>query len=159
MRLVKCYGSCNEKHEKSNMVQISNRNYCKPCYEATIKERQDYNDLLNTLKQMYNINYPTGLQLRQIKEFKTVNMYTYKNIRLTVDYIVRVKRMSMELKFGIALVPHFYEEMLQYYREMLQRKEKMKDVELAERKVITIKPFKYENKYLKSKLIDMEDYL
>jgi hypothetical protein len=159
MRLVKCYGFCNEKHEKSEMLQISNKNYCKNCYNTVLKEKQDYEDLKNLLKQMYNINYPTGLQLRQIKDFKTNNLYTYKNIRLTIDYIVRVKKMQMDLKYGIALVPHFYEEMLQYYREMLERKEKMKDVEITERKLITIKPFKHENKYKQSKLISMEEYL
>ena len=40
-RLLKCYGYCNEKYEKENLINHNGKNYCKPCLDKFLKEQRD----------------------------------------------------------------------------------------------------------------------
>lgn len=157
-RLVKCYGTCGKKYPKSIMKKFSKKNYCPDCYEEKIKEEQDRQYLYNVIKETFNISFPTGLMLGQIKEFKEKRNYTYKNIAFTIDYITRIKKQKMDMKYGLALVPYYYDEMLEYYRD-LQRKREQTVIQKPEIITIKIKPFKIENEYKNKKLIDMNSLL
>ena len=157
-RLVKCYGYCEKKHAKSTMRQISSWNYCQECYDRRIKEQNDRKDLYEFIQKTYNLTFPTGQMLRQIKKFKDEHGYSYKNIRFTILYVIFVKKVyKAETKFGISFVPYFYDEMLAYYKNMQEKRDNMKDYENVT-KVITIKPPTTNNSEVtKVKLIDMED--
>lgn len=157
-RLVKCYGYCNEKHPQDQMIKFQNANHCSACYEKKAKEVKDREMLYNLLKEVFNLNFPTGLMLRQIKEYKTDRGYTYKNIAFTVDYMIKQKGIQLQTKFGIALVPHYYEEMIDYYKDLQERRSK---TVVTERKVrrITIKPKPLKNDYRERKMINMEALL
>jgi hypothetical protein len=157
-RLVKCYGTCGNKYPQSEMLKFQNKNHCPSCYEAKVKEVQDRENLYNLLKQVFNISFPTGLMLRQIKQFREERNYTYKNIMFTVDYIVRIKKVKLQLQYGIALVPHYYDEMIEYYKELKRRREETV-VQKSSVVKMKIRPFKFENEYRKKKFINMEDLL
>lgn len=157
-RLVKCYGTCEQKYPQDEMTKFKGQNHCKSCYEAKVKEVNDREDLYKYLQEVFKISYPTGLMLRQIKQFKEDRGYSYKNIRFAVDYIIRIKRTNLQLKYGIALVPHIYDEMISYYKEL---KEKRDNTVIQKPKTVTIKktPVIYENTYREKKMINMERLL
>ena len=154
-RLVKCYGYCGNKYPKDRMIKFQNANHCPECYERKVKEVKDREALYNLLKQVFSINFPTGLMLRQIKQYKEERSYSYKNIAFTVDYIVNVKKQKLQLQYGIALVPHYYDEMIEYYKR-LQEKRSKTTVKAQEFKTIKLKPFKHPKNYYEKISIDMK---
>ncbi|PEN61657.1 hypothetical protein [Bacillus wiedmannii] len=157
-RLLKCYGTCGEKYPQSELTKYKNANHCLPCYQAKVKEVEDREKLYELIKKTFNLNFPTGLMLKQVKQFREERQYTYKNIAFTIDYIVRIKKMKLHMQYGIALVPHFYDEMIAYYKDLKRRREQMKDIK--PRKVtVKMQPPVLENEYRKKKLINMEDLL
>lgn len=157
-RLVKCYGYCEQKYPKSELIKYKNANHCKPCYDKKVKEVEDREHLYNLLKKTFDLNFPTGLMLRQIKEYREQRSYTYKNIAFAVDYIVRIKKIQLQTQYGIAMVPHFYDEMINYYKDLKRRRENMVITENKVQKVY-IKPSIPQNKHKERKMIDMEKLL
>lgn len=158
-RLVKCYGDCNKKHAKSTMQQIGGKNHCLNCFNFKTKERKDREDLYHYIQDEYNLSFPTGLMLRQIKMFREERGYTYKNIRFTLEYVFHVRRVyTPQVKFGIAFVPHFYDEMITYYKELSKKRLETKVAEVKT-KIITLDKPKYNTTYASNKIINMEDLL
>jgi hypothetical protein len=157
-RLVKCYGTCGLKYPQEQMKKLSGANHCPSCYESKEKDIADREELYNFLKSYFNLNFPTGLMLRQIKQYREERSYTYKNIRFALDYMIRIKKIDLNLQYGIALVPHYYDEMIAYYKDLKERREKTQVVKV---KTITVqkKPRNLENTYRQKKLINMEELL
>ena len=158
-RLVKCYGTCDLKHYKSEMKQIGGKNFCEKCYMFSVKERNDREDLYHYIQETFNLTFPTGLMLRQIKTFKEERGYSYKNIRFTLVYVLSVRRIyKAEIKFGIAFVPHFYDEMITYYKELAKKRA---DTVVKEQVVQVVKMEKPKENtvYVEKKIINMDDLL
>lgn len=158
-RLYKCYGTCNQKYPKEEMKVFSGKNYCLSCYENKKREDQERTKLNQTISKWFNISFPNGHMLKQIKTFRSDPYnYSYKNIRLTIDYCFLNKKIKPELKFGIAFVPYYHDEMVEYYKELNKKRSQTK---INEEKIIRIKlkPLKLENKYREKKLINMEELL
>lgn len=142
----------------SRFKKYKNANHCSSCYEAKVKEVEDREKLYDLIKKTFSLNFPTGLMLKQIKQFREERQYTYKNIAFTIDYIVRIKKMRLQMQYGIALIPHYYDEMISYYKDLKRRREQMKDI--TPRKVtVKMQAPVLENEYRKKKLINMEDLL
>ncbi|AJO60848.1 Bacteriophage related protein (plasmid) [Bacillus subtilis] len=158
-RLVKCYGTCEQKHPQSIMQKFKSKNYCPACYKKKVKEVEDRENLYNKCKEVFGISFPTGLMLRQIKQFKEERGYTYKNIGFALDYIVRIKKIQLELKYGLALIPHYYDEMIDYYKDLKRRRENMVVKKIETQKVQIKPPSLSQNRYRDKKLINMEDLL
>lgn len=164
-RLVKCYGYCDKQYPQDQVVKYSvtgkgkGVNYCKPCYHKKVKEVYARNELIHFIQEVYNLNYPTGNMLRQIKQFVEERGYTYRNIKFTLHYIFNIKKSAKPItKYGIALVPHYYDEMIAYYKDLAQKRA---NTEIKETKVkkVFIKPAIPQNKYRERKMINMEDLL
>lgn len=154
MILYKCYGTCDGKYPKDEMVEYKGKNYCKECYEIKFKEDTDREKLYKYLQEIFNINYPTGLMLKQIKEYREDRNYSYKNIYFTLKYMVEIQKKQLQMQYGIALVPHFYDEMLSYYKRLAEKRANTV-IEKQEPIKIIIKPFEFKNDYKEKKLIDM----
>lgn len=157
-RIVKCFGTCGNKYPKSQMNLISNKNHCPTCYDKKITDKRERELLYQYLQDIFNLKFPTGLMLKQIKELVGERNYTYKNIRFTVDYIIRIKKINLQMKYGIAMVPHLYDEMIDYYKNLKERRSKTFSKEIKVQ-TIKIEPFVFENEYKAKKLIDMETIL
>lgn len=166
-RQYKCYGYCGKKYPieqlkkfKANPESKSEgSNHCKECFKQKEKDVNERKDLYNFLKELFNITFPTGLMLRQIKNFKEEHGYSYKNIKFAVDYIYNVKKVySPTITFGIAGVPYFYDEMINYYKELNEKRASTVVKETKSRKIMIDPPttnFDYKDK----KLINMEALL
>lgn len=157
-RIVKCYGTCGQKLPKEQMLDYKGHNHCHDCYNAKVKDVEDREELYKFLSSYFKLNYPSGIMLRQIKQYKDERGYSYKNMRFAVDYMIRIKKIDLNVKYGIALVPHYYDEMIRYYKDLKERRERTTDYEP---KVINIKlkPINLENTYRQKKLINMEELL
>jgi hypothetical protein len=140
------------------MIKFKGANHCPPCYDIKVKDTNDREELYKFLQTTFNLSFPSGLMLRQIKQFKEERGYSYKNIRFTVDYIIRIAKMNMQVQYGIALVPHYYDEMIRYYKDLKERREKTVVSEIKTKRV-KIKAPNLENTYREKKLINMEDLL
>lgn len=111
MRLLKCYGYCNEKYPKDQLIIFKNKNYCEPCYNKRVKEVRDRNILYKTISERYNISYPTGRMLKQIKEFTEDRGYSLALINYTINYIGDYKRnIKLDPKYGLSIIPHIIDE-------------------------------------------------
>jgi len=120
------------------MEQIGGKNYCFACASKKEKNEHDRKELYAFIQETFNITYPTGLMLRQIKTFHEERKYSYKNIRLTIDYIIRIQKKTMYSSAGLALVPYIYDEMIDYYKDLIRRRSET-TLQKSETKVVTMK--------------------
>jgi hypothetical protein len=156
---LKCYGTCEKKYPEEQLEKFQNKNHCAACFSVKAKEVADREALYKSLQKTFNLTFPTGNMLRQIKLYKTERGYTYKNIMFTVNYMFFVKKVyKPDTKYGIAAVPHFYDEMIAYYKDLKKRRE---ETVVEETKIITIKmkPMAIGNTYREKKFINMEELL
>ena len=167
-KLLKCFGYCNKKYPREELFDFkinpnskTSKRMCRKCFLAKTKETNDRNELYWFIQETYNITFPTGQMLRQIKNFVEVNNYTYKNIHFTLNYIFNIKRAyKPEVKYGISLVPYFYDEMLYYYKDLKEKRENMKDVDLTP-KIVKVAPMRKTSSedYKNSKIINLEELI
>ena len=158
-RLVKCYGYCEKKHPKSEMTKFKNQNHCSVCYPIKVTNVEEREKLYLFIRELFNLSFPTGNMLRQIKTYKEERGYSYKNIRLTLNYIFNIKKTAKPItKYGIALVPHFHDEMVEYYKDLSERRSKIvfKKPDVVK---VNLSPRDYKNKWHEKKFIDMEALL
>lgn len=153
-RLIKCRG-CDDKFEKEILKIISNKNYCPRCYKAILTEREHREELYSTIKEFYNIEFPTGWMLKQIKEFTEIRGYKLKGITLTLIYCKEQLNLRFDSKYGLAIIPNYYNSAKNYWLEKQKRALNHKDVKIQTEKII-IPKMSFENKYKKNKLIDLE---
>ena len=67
MREYKCYGTCGKKYQKEFLVKVSSKNYCKTCASEIEKQKKDREVLYKTIQTVFNIPFPNGMMLKQIK--------------------------------------------------------------------------------------------
>lgn len=166
-RLLKCYGYCDSKYPKSQLKKFKanpnnsgpGKNFCFDCHDRKTKEVKDREELYWYIQKTFNLTFPTGNMLAQIKRFREERGYTYKNIRFTLDYVFNIKGVyTPQIKFGIGFVPYFYDEMIDYYKELNEKRQNTTVKETTEVQV-TIKPFKPNTEYGEKKFIDMNSLL
>lgn len=157
-RLYKCYGKCNEKYPKEDLVLHENgKRYCKQCLDNFIKEAEDREELYRTIQSLYSISFPTGMMLRQIKQYKEERKYTYKGMTLTLNYC-KDNGLEFSPRMGVGIIPHQYERAKLNYLEKKKKEEQHIDIDLTP-KIIKIPKLSKENLLRKEKLINLEDLL
>lgn len=158
-RLLKCYGYCNNKYPKDELVKIGQKNFCKPCAEKKEKENKDRETLYKTIQTVYKIPFPSGQMLKQIKTFTEERNYTLEGLTKTICYFVKVKKQQPVYNAGLAFIPFHYDNAIKYYSDLEERRKNSQNINIAV-KTISIKPRQYNNnEYLSKKLIKMEDIL
>lgn len=160
-RLLKCYGdSCvaeNKKYPQDELYQYGGKNYCFKHYHQKLKDKQDRQRLYGLISKNFNIEYPTGLMLSQIKKFQDINHYTLEGIAEAVDYMSTQSWVNMDVKFGLGLVPHVYEDAKEEkIRKDMQASVIKNKQSITDTKEVTIKEKKFEeeSKVIKSDKFD-----
>ena len=160
-RLLKCYGWCEEKHAKADLIKFKNLNYCFKCYSRKTEEAHGREVLMRTISDVFNIPYPTGRMLGQMKSFFEERNYTYIDQANALTYGRDVLRKTFTSNYGLGLIPYIIDDARAYYIKRNKQMEDMKDVDTL-RKVETIdksaKGF-YQEKHHRSKMIDIESEL
>lgn len=160
-RKVKC-PECGTFNDKENTVCHNSRYYCKVCYENKIRESQDYKELIAYICELHQIDAPTGLMLKQIKDFKEQFNYTYRGIKSTLHYFYEILQGNdVGNSIGIGIVPFVYEEAKKFYIDKKAVKESMSNCDIRKiqenRRIINIKKEdKSNNTYRDMALIDIE---
>lgn len=114
--------------DKVSFVQISNRRYA---HEACSKQRTtsisqeelDYNNLLNYIKQLFNItNIPATIK-KEIMDFRKEYGYTYTGIQKTLYWFYELKGNSIEKANGhLGIVPYVYDDASNYFYKVFVAK-------------------------------------
>ena len=84
-RLSSCKG-CNKQITKEDKHIYSGKGYCKTCYDELYSNNEDRKQLLNLICEYYQIEVPTGIMMKQIKEYKDEFKYTYAGMIYTLYY-------------------------------------------------------------------------
>lgn len=113
-RLAKCKG-CSKELQKEERHVHSSKTYCINCYNIKIKESEDYENLIAYVCKCFNQPKPTGLILKQIKDYKESFDYTYAGIHYCLWYLVEIKNMKLDIKYGIGIVKFEYEKARDYF--------------------------------------------
>lgn len=158
-RLLKCYGYCDEKHPKSDLVKVGSKNFCKKCAKIKEKENKDREILYKTIQTVYNIPYPNGQMLRQIKQFSDERNYTLEGMTKTLCYFVKIMKKKPYLNAGLSFLPYYYDNAIKYYNDLDERRKNLKEVDNNVVNItITRKPYDT-TYYKKTKMINMEEIL
>ena len=113
---------CGTKLKKEEKYTFNNKTYCKNCYDKLIEESNQYKKLISSICSYFNINKPTGLILKQIKDYKNNFDFEYNWIMYCLWYITYICNKTLDIKFGIAMVKYEYENAKKYYYKQEQIK-------------------------------------
>lgn len=116
MRMSTCKG-CGKEITKNDKFTYSSKTYCKICYDEKLKNKEEYDDIVSRIHQYFNLGNINTLILKQIKDYVDDFGYTYSGIMYSLWYITEVKKVRMEVKYGIAMVKYEYENAKRYFNE------------------------------------------
>lgn len=141
-RMAKCKG-CGIPLAPEDRYRRNSKTYCKECFEKAERNAEEYKDLVEFICENYGsgepLEKPTGLMLKQIKEYKNEYGYTYGGMAYTLWYCKEVLGKSLVEKYGIGIVKYYYEEAGEYYLQQERIKERVEASEPAAGKVNIVK--------------------
>lgn len=168
--MVKCR-ICGKKLPKNEAYALDKINkkgkkyatwyYHYSCYQNTEKERNARYELICAIKDIFNISYPTGYMLKQIKEFREKRGYSYKNMTLALKYFFLIKGNKPTVQ-SLGIIPYIHEEAKRFWLNVEQKK---KQLEQQKRNSPSLNVIKYkinnsDDNPVKNKLVksyDMEN--
>lgn len=160
VRLLKCYGEkClkdNIKHPKENLVELGGKRYCQTCLIEHQKNKAERQKLYNYLCEMFEISVPTGHMMKQIKNFKEEYGISYREQLLTANYVFERTDLNPDPRYGVAFIGAYHQAMLAELDDMLEQREKIRNIEPDEVHVVNIQEGRSENQK-EIKAIDMND--
>lgn len=157
-RLVMC-NECRNKFPKSQLITpTKTTKFCKNCFEKREIRLKQQNELYDTIKELYGIPYVLPLFKKQIKDFQEQYGFTLKGIELTLRYCSLQSNIRFDSKTGMGIIPYKYAEAQEDYKKKQKLQQQMMNTPIINQKVKKIVVnIKCENKYLKNKLINLEE--
>ena len=156
-RLVKCYGTCGEKHSSDEMIKLSGKNYCPECYIKEKTNRENREAVYRVIAHAYDLQMPTTLMKKHVKDMHENYGWSYKRILALADYVFNKKKINMlDMKYGVKHLENYHQEMNEYY---IKRK-RQKDLNKGKKNPKETKVIKgnfNDNTYKKSKIINLEE--
>lgn len=132
---------------------MGNKNYCLLCYPE-VRETEDQRiALVAFIIDTYKIPKPTGFMFGQMKKLK--EKYTYKNMRLTLNYAFNVIGLKPDPKFGLTIINYYHDDMIEYYKRLLAKSKKNEGVEYKKK---SVKITAQDKNYKDNKLFDMSKF-
>lgn len=151
---------CNNKFPKAQIIKYKSKNMCLKCHEQEQKLDAEKNDLCQTIKQLYGIDYVMPGYLKQIKQFREQYNFSYTGMKLTLLYCKNVLNLEFSTSRGLGIIPYQYEAAKKDYIRKQQLAKQMMNKNSNVQSVKTIKAvIKTENTYLKNKIINLEDLI
>ena len=156
-RLVKCYGTCGEKHSSDEMIKLSGKNFCPECYIKEKTNRDNRDAVYRVIAHAYDLQMPTTLMKKHVKDMHENYGWSYKRILALADYVFNKKKIKMlDMKYGVKHLENYHQEMNEYY---IKRK-RQKDLNKGKKNPKETKVIKgnfNNNTYKKSKIINLEE--
>ncbi|MGM7720649.1 hypothetical protein [uncultured Metabacillus sp.] len=146
-RQVKC-PYCELKLDKDDSVEYKKRYYHEECFETWRMEAEHRKELIEYICSLYKLDAPTGMMLKQIKEFQEDYKYKLKGIELALRYFHETLEKPVQSGTGIGIVPFVYEDAKKHFMMKLKVEESVEDLKTVESKSVTVQSpqFNYERK-------------
>lgn len=117
---VKC-AECGVAVEKNETVRYKNKNYHSLC----LVERQERDELHETICELFKLKSPGPRVFTQIKRFKEEGL-SYVGIKQALLYFYEVKGNSTTSeKAGLGIVPYVYKDANYYFSRIEKKKEQI----------------------------------
>ena len=156
-RLVKCYGTCGEKHSSDEMEKLSGKNFCPECYIKEKTNRENREAVYRVIAHAYDLQMPTTLMKKHVKDMHENYGWSYKRIMVLADYVFNKKKINMlDMKYGVKHLENYHQEMNEYYIKRKRQKDLNKGKENPKETKV-IKGNFNNNTYKKSKIINLEE--
>lgn len=136
-RQVKC-PYCELKLDKEEAHIYKKRYYHVKCFEAWRTEVEHRKELLEYICELYHLEAPTGMMLKQIKEFQEDYKYKLKGIELALKYFHDTLGNSVQEGAGIGIVPFVYEEAKKHYVMKMKVEESVENSAPKEVKTVEV---------------------
>lgn len=152
-RQVKC-PYCEEKFDKDEAHEYKKKYYHVNCFQKWNQDKADYETLKLYIAKLLRIEFPTGMILKQIKDYKDKYNYTYKGMELSLIYFFDTLGNRAQEGQGIGIIPFVYEDAKNHYIKQKKIADSLDDMENEETMelVVYLKP---NNNKRKTKKIDM----
>lgn len=151
-----CSGYCGIRYDVNDMVEITKgKYYCNDCAIRKKNEDLELQSLKNYIRYVFKYQ-PNKMINNQIKKYRNENGWSYKNIRLTLEYIVVIREVRMEYKYGIGLVPLYYDEMIGYHKSRLAKAKQIEDSKKKSKRITVNRKDDDMHKFNKKRMIDLE---
>lgn len=151
--------NCGRKLQPEEKYIHASKTYCEECYQKILREGNEYKQLIEFICLNYEIERPTGLILKQIKDMKTDFGWSYAAMVYTLWYYKEILGKQLNEKYGVALVKHFYEEASNYYSQQEQIKNQMKKLKDVEPKTKVVRQNNINRITTNSSLINLKNLL
>ena len=79
-------------------------------------------ELIQFICDMFNVSECTEMILRQIHKYVTERRYDYLEIARALSYYVDVQGESLQIKYGIGIVPFVMDAARKYYKQQEEQK-------------------------------------
>lgn len=113
-RQVKC-PYCEGYLNKEDAHEHKKKYYHVECFETWRMEADHRKELIEYICELYGLESPTGMMLKQIKDFQTDYKYKLKGIELALRYFHETLENSVQQGAGIGIVPFIYEDAKRHY--------------------------------------------
>ena len=81
--------------------------------------------------EIFQIDECTSMILRQINKYVTERRYDYKNIARALSYYVDVQGNTLDIKYGIGIVPLVMNDALKYFEQLKKQQEEQRQAAVA----------------------------
>ncbi|MGA4713080.1 hypothetical protein [Bacillus safensis] len=115
-RQVKC-PYCEQSLDKEEALPYKKRYYHTNCFNTWQREAEDRKSLYEYICELYNLDAPTGMIRKQIKDFQEEYKYKLKGIELALKYFYELLGNNPQEHGGIGIVPYIYEDAKRNYIE------------------------------------------
>ena len=151
-RIVKC-AYCGGSMDKDTALRYKDKNYHESCCQSA-KERDKVSEYICYL---FDLKAPGPQNYRLLKKYIEEEGYTYKGIFYSLKYFYEVKKSNITKgQERIGIVPYIYDEAQKYFKDLENKKEKIKD---AVKPIDTINVTVTDKKNRNKKTINLEDLL
>lgn len=147
-RLVKC-PYCEQKLDKEEAYEYKKKYYHEECFDIWRSESEHRRELIDYICNLYNLDAPTGMMLKQIKEFHEDFKYKYKGMELALRYFHETLGNSVQEGSGIGIIPYIYNDAKKHYMMKMKVEQSLEEMETeVETKVIEVSSpnFTYQKK-------------
>lgn len=150
-RQVKC-PYCEQKLDKEDSYEYKKKYYHQSCFKQWEQEKTHRQELLQYICELFRIDVPTGMMLKQIKDFQEDYKYKLKGMELALRYFHETLGNKVQQGSGIGIIPFVYEDAKNHYIKQQKISESIQNNLESEEITVYIDPKKNKRK---SKKIDI----
>lgn len=133
-----CKG-CGASVPTEECIVHSGKKYCKSCGEVKVQEGQNYKELIKTACEYFEIDIPTPIIMRHIKEFKEQFGYTNAGMTYSLWYCKEILNKTFDPKYGLAMLKYEYKNAENYFLQQQKVRESVNAVRKVDVKVREVK--------------------